>query len=88
MNNTILSIINELFDSYDLFSETGWKEIQKSIKDTFCNISKEEISEIKEYLNEFYEYCLKYADILARKYKTPFLPKSEPAQKEISEYVI
>ena len=45
-----------------------------------------EIKEAEEYLHSFYECCLKYADIVAAKYKTPFLPKGEDAQKEISEY--
>ena len=44
MNSIVLEHINDLFDSYDLFS------------------------------------------IVAAKYKTPFLPKGEDAQKEISEY--
>lgn len=87
MNSIILENINDLFDPYDLFSDTGKKRIHSSIKTRFPDISNEEIIEIDDYLHSFYMYCLKYADMLADKYKTPFLPKEEQAQKEISEYV-
>lgn len=87
MNGIFLEHISDLFDSYDLFSGTGKEKIRNSIKERFPNISGKGIKEIEDYLNSFYEYCLKYADILADKYKTPFLPKEEEAQKEISEYV-
>lgn len=88
MNNMVLEHINDLFDSYDLFSETGRKKIYSSVKRKFPNMSEEEIKETKDYLCGFYEYCLNFADIIADKYKTPFLPKGEEAQKEITEYVI
>ena len=87
MNSTILEHINDLFDSYDLFSGTGKEKIRSSIIKKFPNISKKEIKEVEDYLSLFYEYCLKYADLLADKYKTPFLPNEEEAQKEILEYV-
>ncbi len=87
MNVMVLKYINVLFDSYDLFSETGKNDIYNSIKRRFSNITEEEINEIKEYLNGFYEYCLNFANIIANKYKTPALPKNEEAKTEIAEYV-
>lgn len=86
MNSTILEHINELFDSYDLFG--GNKEkIRSSITKKFPDISEKDIKEVEDYLRLLFEYCVKYADLLADKYKTPFLPKGEDAQKEILEYV-
>ena len=86
MNSTILEHINELFDSYDLFGK-GREKILTSIIKKFPDLSKEEIKETEDYFDSLYEYCVKYADLLADKYKTPFLPEEEEAQKEISEYV-
>ena len=86
MNSIVLEHINELFDSYDLFSGTGKQSIRSAIIARFPDISDKEIKEAEDYLHSFYEYCLKYADIIAAKYKTPFLPKGEDAQKEILEY--
>ena len=87
MNSTILEHINDLFDSHDLFSGTGKEKIRSSIIKKFPNISMKEIKEVEDYLSLFYVHCLEYADLLADKYKTPFLPKGEEAQKEIFEYV-
>ena len=87
MNSIVLENINDLFDSYDLFSSSGKKNIRSKVLTRFPDISDKEIKEAEDYLHSFYEYCLKYADMLADKYKTPFLPKEEDAQKEISEYV-
>ena len=75
MNSIVLEHINDLFDSYDLFSSTGKKRIRSSIITRFPDLSDKEIKEAEEYLHSFYECCLKYADIIAAKYKTPFLPK-------------
>ena len=87
MNSTILEHINELFDSYDLFSGKGKEKIRSSITKKFPDLSEREIKEVEKYLGLLFEYCVKYADLLAEKYKTPFLPKGEEAQKEILEYV-
>ena len=87
MNSIILEQINDLFDPYDLFSSRGKNNIRSSIITRFPDISDKEIKEAEDYLHSFREYCLKYADIIADKYKTPFLPKGEDAQKDISEYV-
>ena len=87
MNSTILEHINELFDSYDLFAGKYKEKIRSSITKKFPDLSKKEIKEIEDYLGSLYEYCVKYAVLLADKYKTPCLPKGEEAQKEISEYV-
>ena len=87
MNSIILEHINELFDSGDLFGK-GREKILTSIIKKFPDLSKEEIKETEDYFDSLYEYCVKYADLLADKYKTPFLPKGEEAQKEISEYVM
>ena len=87
MNSLILEHINDLFDSYDLFSYRGRTTIRDTVKTNFPDISDIKLEEVENYLRSFYEYCLKYADIIADKYKTPFLPKEADAQKEISEYV-
>lgn len=87
MDIMILKHINELFNSYDLFSDTGKNNIYNSIKRKFPNINEEEINEIKEYLNGFYECCLNFANIIANKYKTPVLPKNEEVKTEITKYM-
>ena len=87
MNSTISEHINELFDSYDLFAGKYQEKIHSSIAKKFPDLSEKEIKEAKDYLDMLFEYCAKYADVLADKFKTPFLPKGEDAQKEISEYV-
>ena len=87
MNKAFKEHINEWLDAYDLFSRTGKKNIRNEIKSRFPNISDEEFEEYKDYLEKFYEYCLNYADILADKYKTPFLPKDEEAMIEVDKYV-
>ena len=87
MNSTILEHINELFDSYDLFAGKYREKIRISILEKFPDISEKEIKEAEDYLGLLFEYCVKYADLLADKYKTPFLPEGEEAQKEISEYL-
>ena len=87
MNSIIGEHISDWFDSYDLFSGTGKDKIHNSIKQRFPSASNKEIKEAEDYLDSFYEYCLKYADILAVKYKSPYLPKGKEAQKEISDYV-
>lgn len=85
MDKRILEQINDLFDSYDLFG--GDDTIRENAKNKIPDIREEELDALEEYLNEFYEYCLEFSDILAEKYKTPFLPESENAQKEIADYV-
>ena len=87
MNSIISEHINDLFDPYDLFSYRGKQKIRNTIKAICVGISDQEIKEAEDHLDSFYNYCLKYADIKEKKYKTPFLPKEEEAQKEISEYV-
>lgn len=79
--------INDLFDSYDLFSGTGMKKIYTKIKENFPDLPEEKIRKISGYLEEFYEYCLDFADIISYKYRTPFLPDSQEAQEEISGYI-
>ncbi len=87
MNKEILENINDLFDSYDLFGSNTVK-IRDRIKTRFPDITEETIKETELYIKkEFGTYCVKYADIIAEKYKTPFLPKSDEAQQEIGEYV-
>ena len=87
MNSTILEHINELFDSYDLFSGKYKEKIRSSITKKFPDLSEKDIKETENYMGLLFEHCVKYADLLAEKYKTPFLPKGEEAQKEILEYV-
>ena len=64
-----------------------FKNLESGVITRFPDISDKEIKEAEDYLHSFYEYSVKYANIIADKYKTPFLPKGEDAQKEISEYV-
>jgi len=87
MNNKFLEKINDLLASVSFFSGETEEDIRDSAEKLFPDISENEISEIYEYLKGFYEYCLEFADILAFKYKVPFLPKSEDAKVEIAEYV-
>lgn len=87
MNNAVLEKINDLLGPVSFFSGNTKEDIHDSAKKLFPNISENEILEIEEYLNEFYDYCSEFADILAFKYKVPFLPKSEDAKIEIAEYV-
>ena len=86
VNKKFLEHINELFDSNDLFGNAE-KNIYILLKNKFPDISEEDIAEFRSYLHGFYEYCVKYGDILADKYKTPFLPKDDEVEKEIAEYV-
>ncbi|MCM1181473.1 MAG: hypothetical protein NC347_14555 [Clostridium sp.] len=88
MDNIILEQINDLFDSYDLFGGSGMKRIRDNVKKKIPDIGEEYIKELEDYLNGFYNYCIKFGELLADKYKTPFLPGNEQAQKEIAEYVI
>ena len=87
MNSVYLEHINEWFDPYDLFSGTGRKKIRTAIKDRFPSISAEEQKEFEDYLEQFEAYCINYAQILADKYKTPFLPSDEDSRMEIDKYV-
>lgn len=79
--------INNLFSSYDLFSSTGWDNIRKNLETKCPEMSVDERNCIEGYLKSFYNHCVDYGDKLATKYKTPFLPDSIEAQKEIQEYV-
>ena len=86
MNSIVLEHLNDLLDQYDLFFGKEQNDIRSSILTEFPDLSDQEIKETEDYLQSFYECCLKYADRIAEKYKTPFLPKEEDAQKEIKEY--
>ena len=86
MKTEIMKRINDLFDSYDLFSSRKEKVIE-AVKKEFPDITDAELKEFKEYLEGFYHYCLEYGDKLAQKFKTPFLPGTEEAEKEVAEYV-
>lgn len=87
MTQRIIERVNSLFDSYDLFSSRQNK-IKETIKEKFPDITEEEIDETDSYLKEFFHHCCKYAHLLADKYKVPWLPKGEEAQKETDTYVI
>lgn len=87
MRAAILENINDLFDSYDLFSVEGQNEIRDSVKARFPDISENELKELDDYLKGFYEYCIKFADLLADKYKMPFLPESDEALKDIADHI-
>lgn len=86
MDKRILEKINDLLDSYDLL-ESDREELREEVNSIIPDILDEEFNALAEYLDEFYEYCLKFGDILAEKYKLPFIPKSEEAKKETADYV-
>lgn len=87
MKQEIIENINELFDSYDLFSGTGREKIRTNIATKYPDISETERKEIEDYLDDFYKYCVTYANKLADKYGVPFLPSNDTAKQEIDEYV-
>lgn len=84
MRDIVLKNINELFDSYDLFSREE-STIEKT-KELIPDISEEEMRELLEYLKGFYDFCVVYGDKLAVDYKVPFLPHGDKAEREIKEY--
>lgn len=86
MKTEIMKRINDLFDSYDLFSSRKEKVLE-AVKKEFPDITSAELKEFEEYLIGFYHYCLEFGDKLAQEFKTPFLPSTEEAEKEIAEYV-
>lgn len=83
MNKKIMQNINDLFESYDLSSSEGRKKIRENIKEKFSDVTEEELDEIEEYLKEFYSDACHYGVVLACKFKVPFLPAGEEAEKEI-----
>lgn len=85
--NKIMENINELFDSYDLFSGTGWQQIRNHVISEYPDASDTDIQEIEDYLNRFDQFCNPYANKIASKYGQPFLPESDTAKAEIEEYV-
>lgn len=87
MDKRILERINELFESGDLFGGDSSDTVRENAKEMFPDISGEELDALEEYLDGFYDCCLEFGDILAEKYKVPFLPNSEKAKKETAEYV-
>ena len=87
MEDRLLKNINEMFDSYDLFSNTGRRGNVERMKSVIPDISESEIKELETYLQEFYTYSVEYGSKLARKYRLPFLPSSDEAKNDIKEYV-
>lgn len=87
MKKEIIENINTLFDAYDLFSDTGMKEIRTNIITEYPDISETELKEIEDYLTDFYEYCVPYGDKISTKYQIPALPSNDIAKAEINEYV-
>lgn len=85
LDKRILDQINNLFESSDLFG--GDNTIRENAKKRFPDIREEELDALEEHLDGFYDYCPEFGDILAEKYKTPFLPDNESAKKETAEYV-
>ncbi|MCM1113397.1 MAG: hypothetical protein NC399_09105 [Muribaculum sp.] len=87
MDKTILQQINDLFDSGDLFSGSGMQRIRDNVKEKFPDTDEDNLKELENYLEGFYDYCMEFGSLLAGKYKTPFLPSEEAVLKEIAEYV-
>ncbi|MDE5947139.1 MAG: hypothetical protein K2G63_07540 [Oscillospiraceae bacterium] len=87
MNDRLLKNINDLFRPYDLFSNTGLERNRDKMKTVIPDITESEIVELENYLKEFYEYCSEYGNKLSVKYKLPFLPHSDEAEKDIKEYI-
>ena len=86
MNREYLEQISELLDPYDLFGRKRGL-LRETIRTKFPELPEADLQEIHTYLLAFFETCVNDADILAKKYQTPFLPKGEAAEKEIAEYV-
>ncbi len=88
MEKRLLENINELFNSYDLFSSSGRKRNEERMKQVIPDITESEITELEDYLKGFFNYCCDYGDKLAAKYKTPFLPHNDDGENDIKEYVL
>lgn len=86
MNRAYLEQICELIAPDDLFGGKRGR-LRDTIRTRFPELPEADLQEIQTYLLAFYDTCVNYADILAKKYQTPFLPKGEAAEKEIAEYV-
>ena len=86
MKKEIMDNINSLFDSYDLFSGSGRKEIHAGILSKYPDLSEDDLKEIDEYLDRFDDYCGVYGDKLA-KHGLPSIPESGPIKSETDKYV-
>lgn len=86
MKKELIDNMNSLFDSYDLFSEGGTREIHAEILSKYPDLSENDLKEIDEYLDRFYDYCGVYGDKLA-KHNLPFIPESGSIKSEADKYV-
>ena len=87
MKDVFLARINDLFDSYDLFSSSGKMRTREKIKVAFPNIEKEDLEEIEAYLDGFYDNCVDDACALADIFKVPFIPSDDESKAEVKEYI-
>ena len=78
-------LYNCIFCLFSFFTRSVQYSPVGSQKSSF--ISEKERKEIEDYLDDFYEYCVTYADKLTDKYRVPFLPSNDTAKEEIDEYV-
>ena len=77
--------INDIFDSYDLFGREY--KITENIHAKYPEISENELQNIMDQLKEIYDFCTGYGQVIADKYKMPFLPKTDEAVLDINEYL-
>ena len=87
MKDEYFSRINNLLFSDDSFSWLGSERAREKVKAAFPDVEKEEVEEIAEYLNGYYEYCVDNAVALADKFKVPFIPHDEEGKAEAAEYI-
>lgn len=87
MREDVLNRINDLFDSYDLFSPERTESVIRRIGEAVPGLTESETAEIKDYLRGFFCFCGTYGDKLAEKYKTPYLPQGKETDAETVEYV-
>ena len=86
MDKRIRENLNKLFNSYDLFSSSGVEKNRSKMRSEIPDITDDEIKEVDEYLQDFYDFCSVYGRKIAEKYKLSHLPYTEEARKEVAEY--
>ncbi len=72
----------------DLSQLNFFDDIEDVVRKQISDINDEDIEEIRQYIKEFVEYCIKYGDILADEYKVPFLPEGDKYKREVEKYIV
>lgn len=84
MKQRYLEEINRVLD---LSKRNFFHDIEEVIRGQFNDLSDEEIGELKQYIEEFVKCCTDYGDILANKFKVPFLLRDDKSKQEIEKYI-